>query len=427
MQNLIRGQKIRLPEPPASCTVGICLRFPAGIVSDLSCFGVDAQDQLTDDRYFIFFNQKSSPEGAMRSLGAGEGMDERFAIDLSQLPQSIRKLVFTCNIDGEGSMQQLQEIRLQLKCGNEVFAELSLSGSDFQQEKALILGELYCKDAWRFNAVGQGFAGGLPALLQHFGGKEAAPAPKPPKIDLMKRVEEKAPALVSLVKQARVSLDKTGLRDHRAKVALCLDISGSMLLLYKSGQVQAFAERILALACLFDDDGSIDVFLFGAVAHNVGAMSLDNFHGFIAELREKYPLESRTQYGKAIEMIRRFYFPDVPTRMSNNQMDNKTPTQADLPVYVMFVTDGSTDDKDFSQRQIRMASYEPIFWQFMTIGGGQFEFLQQIDTMTDRYIDNASFFNVAEPKQLPDGELYERLVGEYPGWVEKAKRQGLLR
>lgn len=427
MQTLIRGQKIRLPEPPSICTVGLSVRFPAGIVSDLCCFGVDAQEQLSDDRYFVFFNQKSSPEGAVRSLGSGGGMDERFVVDFSLLPPSISKLVFTCNIDGDGSMQQLQQLRLQLEIGGEVIAEFTLTGSDFQQEKALILGELYFKDIWRFNAVGQGYAGGLPALLKHFGGQEAPPAPKPPKVDLMKRVEEKAPALVSLVKQARVSLEKTSLREHRAKVALCLDISGSMLLLYKSGQVQAFAERILALACLFDDDGSIDVFLFGAVAHDVGAMSLDNFHGFIANMLQKYPLESRTQYGKAIEMIRRFYFPEVATRMSNSQLLSKTPTQSDLPVYVMFVTDGSTDDKEFSQRQIRMASYEPIFWQFMTIGGGQFEFLQQIDTMTDRYIDNASFFNVTEPKQLPDGELYGRLVQEYPNWVEKAKKQGLLR
>lgn len=452
-QTLIRGQKIRLPDEAATLTVGIKVSFPTGISADLSCFGVDAADKLADERYFIFFNQKSSPENAICSLGAGNGFDERFEIQPGKIPASVCKLVFTCNIDeaasgGAASMQSLQAGQVQLLQGTTVIADFPLDGKQFQQEKALILGEIYVRDGvWRFNAVGQGFNGGLAALLKHFGGveaeaspektpeppseaKPAIPPPEPPKASsppVLTKVESKAPALVSLVKTAKVSLDKAGLSsNHRAKVALCLDISGSMATLYKSGQIQAFAERILALACHFDDDGSIDVFLFGVSAHNAGPMSLDSYKGLIGKLLKAHPLEGGTRYGKAIEMIRQFYFPEVSTRMSAKQMAGKSPTQADVPVFVMFVTDGSTDDKDFSERQIRMASYEPIFWQFMSIGGGQFEFLQNLDTMKDRYIDNAGFFNVPEPKALPDAELYERLVKEYPDWVGRAKKQGLL-
>ena len=38
--------------------------------------------------------------------------------------------------------------------------------------------------------------------------------------------------------------------------------------------MQRFAERILALGCNFDDDGEIDVFLFGQNVHQGEAMGL---------------------------------------------------------------------------------------------------------------------------------------------------------
>jgi hypothetical protein len=92
-------------------------------------------------------------------------------------------------------------------------------------------------------------------------------------------------------------------------VALCLDISGSMASLYSSGKIQQFAEKILALGCWFDDDGSIDIFLFGANAHKAGEMTLANFKNFIPNVLNQYPLEGGTYYGKVMKMIRNFYFP----------------------------------------------------------------------------------------------------------------------
>jgi tellurite resistance protein TerA len=42
-----------------------------------------------------------------------------------------------------------------------------------------MVADLYLKDVWRIAAVGQGFAGGLSAVLAHFGGEEAGAAPAP--------------------------------------------------------------------------------------------------------------------------------------------------------------------------------------------------------------------------------------------------------
>lgn len=66
-----------------------------------------------------------------------------------------------------------------MRLGSTVFM---FSGADFQDEKTVIVGEIFKRDSqWRFGALGQGFNGGLSMLLKHFGGVEAdsSPAPTP--------------------------------------------------------------------------------------------------------------------------------------------------------------------------------------------------------------------------------------------------------
>ncbi len=448
MKTFIRGQKSKMSDLTSSgiISVGISVTGSPGQTFDISCFGVDANDQLSDDRYFIFYNQKSSPCGSLAIKGPQSDDLETFHVDISQLPQTIRKLVFTITTDGPGNMSQISKGRLRISDNEKEAAVFQFSGSDFKDEKAIIAGEIYFKDVWRFAAVGQGFNGGLSALLKHFGGEEIAPenppAPPPPPskaIILEKRLEKEAPQLLSLVKKASLSLKKAGLDDHRAKVALCLDISGSMSSLYSSGKIQRFAERILALGCKFDDDGSIDIFLFGENAHEAGEMSIGNFNGHIDRLKQRYGLEGGTYYGKVMKTIRNFYFPDGKGGKRTSLL------QAALPVYVMFVTDGATFDQAITEEQIRWASYEPIFWQFMAIGkskkditgkgamaflksalASDFTFLENLDTMSNRYIDNANFFSVEEPQSISDDELYHLLMTEYPQWLKLAKTNGLL-
>ncbi|MBF0538303.1 MAG: VWA domain-containing protein [Nitrospirae bacterium] len=453
MKDFVRGQKSRLSDITASqrVVVGLICSCNINIVFDVSCFGLDDHDKLSDDRYLIFYNQKASPCGSISSIGQGGDYIERFSIDLSKIPPFIKKLVFVLTIDGSATMSQISGGRLSILDSDNEVARFQFSGADFASEKALIAGELYLKDVWRFAAVGQGFNGGLSALLTHFGATETTAPPQPQtenitrsgseskRVSLEKKISEKAPQLVSLVKSARVSLQKHNLTNHTAKVALCLDISGSMSALYNSGKMQTLAERVLALGCNFDDDGSIDMFLFGAAAHSVGEFGIENFNGFISQLIKKYPLEGSTYYGKVMRVIRDFYFPDGKSEKRSS------PVIAKMPVYVMFVTDGATFDKDVTENQLRWSSYEPIFWQFMAIGkskkdatkkgikgwfqntsGSDFAFLENLDTLGGRYVDNANFFSVEDPQHISDNELYDLLMTEYPAWLKLAREKKLL-
>lgn len=458
MQQINRGQRIKLGDMVRGGNRFnvVVAANGAGLSLDFACFGLDAAGKLSDDRYMTFFNQPVSP-----CSGVAVTDGNMFAFDLDRIPASIDRLVLTAAIDGAGAMGKLNSSSLTLKESGQDVGRFDFTGSDFQDERALMLFEIYRKDGiWRVSATAQGFNGGLDALVRHFGGDVAesstpapavqAPTVKPSgpdltkRINLEKRIAQEAPQLVSLTKKATISLEKVGLSTHRAKVCLILDISISMDWLYKAGKIQAFAERIFALATRFDDDGDIDIFLFGIHVHKPAGMTLANFTAYIRDLLRQYSLEGGTNYGRAFKAVRDHYFPAG------------TPSgPAQLPVYAMFLTDGDTQDKDLARREIMAASHQAIFWQVMAIGRGrpagakkakassgsgwfsrataapaaavsEFPFLDELDDMPGRFIDNVDFFCVSSPDQYTDDELYDLLMTEYPEWLKQAKAKGLI-
>lgn len=204
---------------------------------DSCCFGVDEADQLSDDRYMVFYNQPSSP-GAEIKWRQSEGGGE-YEVSLCTLPESIRKLVFTVSIDGEGTMGQIESFEVSIAQEGCEPLVLRLTGRDFAEEKAIISIEMYIKGEWRFSAVAQGFNGGLSDLLEEYGGEEAdeqiesaeaepapepepvpepVPEPEPAPIDLEKPVSEPA-AVIDLEKpkheSAPLDLEKSAPEPER--------------------------------------------------------------------------------------------------------------------------------------------------------------------------------------------------------------------
>lgn len=180
MTTLQRGQKSKLVDLGVSDAFVVDVQIDAaGQEIDVACFGLDAADKLSDDRYMIFYNQVSAPDNSVAV--AITASKTTFTLDLSKLNNNIQKLVITASMSSAGTMKNIGQS--SVKIGQ---AQLPFSGSDFENEKAIIIGEIYKRDnVWRFGAVGQGFNGGLSALLKHFGGEEiaaaepAAPAPAP--------------------------------------------------------------------------------------------------------------------------------------------------------------------------------------------------------------------------------------------------------
>lgn len=434
---------------------------------DASALLLTEAGKVRSDADFVFYNQPSHASGAVAHVGKSGGVDA-LTVDVGRLEPGIEKVVLAASADGGtfGAVPQLH-LRLLDAAGAEL---LRFDIDDASTETAYVFGEIYRRGTdWKFRAVGQGYDSGLAGLATDFGisvdrpEPATAPAPainlkKQKLVELDKKLAAEAPAMLSLTKKAAVSLEKRGLGEHTARVALCLDISGSMNRLYRNGSMAALAERILALGLRFDDDGQVDVFLFGKDGHAAGALQLDNRADYIPTMLQRFGLEPATYYGKAMALIREHYFGSAQPR--------REPLSDTVPVYVMFITDGQTFDEDGAREQVISSSYEPLFWQFMAIGrssgtvtpgaapseppanagffgrrkppprqgpacGGsgnsEFRFLEELDDMGGRYLDNADFFAVEDPAAIPDEQLFELLMTEYPAWLTQARAKGLLR
>jgi len=282
--DILKGQRLPLDKLLPNSNFQIDLKI-SGIkeVVDFTCFGLDTEQKLSNDAYMTFFNQPKTPCGAIE-LSKYVNDSANFSCNLDKLPTTIDRLVFTACIDGYQTMQHMQRGCFQFLSSGQEVARYSFSGSDFQNEKALMLGELYRKDgAWRFCAIGQGFNGGLDALVKHFGGdvsESNEPAPLP-KISLEKKISAQAPKLIDLAKKATISLEKYNLTSTVARIGLVLDASGSMHSQYNKGKVQNVIERLLPLAVHFDDDEALDVWIFSTTTLSLPAATLENYADYI--------------------------------------------------------------------------------------------------------------------------------------------------
>ena len=263
-------------------------------------------------------------------------------------------------------------------------------------------------------------------------------------IDLRKEAEKN---FISLKKKADEAVSKVGLNGQTARVALAIDISASMSGLYKTGVVQRAVERLLALGVKFDDNRSIDIFLFGQKDYEVGELSERDFFDYVNNhIVRKYQLEGATNYAGVMKRIAKKYYPQAiegssngggilgklfggggSQRFSIDQKAYKAKYQDSEPVYVYFLTDGDNGDKDETEEAIREASKLGIFWQFVGVGDAGFKFLSKLDTLNGRYIDNANFFSCADLDRISDEELFNRSLVEFPSYLNEARSKGLIK
>ncbi|WP_405961489.1 VWA domain-containing protein [Streptomyces sp. NBC_00024] len=237
-----------------------------------------------------------------------------------------------------------------------------------------------------------------------------------PAISLSK-VRETAPALVDLYKAAGASLDKHGLRGQRAAVYLVVDHSGSMRPYYKDGSVQALADRVLGLSAQLDDDGSVPVVFFSTGVDAVTEIGLADHQGRIDRVVAGLGHMGKTDYHLAMDAV----------------IDHYLDRGAEAPAFVVFQTDGGPTGRLAAERYLCKAARLPLFWQFIGFGdpdSRQFDFLRRLDELAvpgKRVVDNAGFFHAGpDPRAVSDGELYDRLLGEFPKWLVAARAQGIV-
>jgi len=426
---LIRGQKLKLSDVLANQLIfSLATTPPTNLNLDIALFGLDSQGKLSNEAYMIFYNQPRSPCGSLK-LSQNNGQQVSFDVNLATLNPQIERLVLTLTIESHQTMAQLPAMAINLQSQQQTVASFPIDGSMFQQEKALMALELYKKDnIWRMNAVGQGFNGGLAALIKHFGGEvaEAVPiqaAPTTPqlsKIDLKKKISlEKAEktgnaSIIDLTKKSLVQLEKKNLLDVQARVALVLDASGSMNHQYHNGDVQKVVDRLMPLAINFDNDGSFECWAFAQYTTQLDDVTLSNVNQFIETTKRgwrNWQVGTRiNEEIPAIEAVINYY----------QQFDDG------IPVYVLFISDGGVGSGRQMQKVLTQAATLPIFWQFVGIGGRNYGVLEKLDDMTGRIVDNCNFFALDRITSISDERLYELLLEEFPSWLNEAKSKRII-
>lgn len=185
--NLGKGQRINLSkEAPSLKKVGVGLGWDTNATDtgkdfdlDASAFLLGANGKIPTEKYFVFYNNLTSPDGAVKHTGdnltgAGDGDDETVLVELSKVDAAVQEMVFVVTIhEAEARKQNFGQvrnafIRLYDQETNKEVAKYELD-EDFSAETAIEFGRLYRKDGeWRFQAVGAGFNSGLQGFVAKY-------------------------------------------------------------------------------------------------------------------------------------------------------------------------------------------------------------------------------------------------------------------
>ena len=200
--NLQAGQKTTL-----SNLMGSTLQFEVRVTIiapfelDVTAFGLTSSEKLFSDDYMIYFNQPVAPNSAV--VLSKSGQSTRFKFDLTRHNQpAVEKFIICATVDSPNhTMKEISSGNVEILTNGTVVANFPISPTLFLSEKAVMVGQIYLKNEWRFGAIAQGFNGGLPALVEHFGGEVAKDEPVAPK-----PVEPPKPP--STINLSKVKLDK---------------------------------------------------------------------------------------------------------------------------------------------------------------------------------------------------------------------------
>lgn len=459
---LSKGQKADITKGRQVHEISIQLSWntqTSGVGVDAAAFLLSERNRCERDEDFIFYGNPVSGEGAVAHSAEGENGAE-LSVSLSKIPQHYARIAVTLTIyEGEQRNQQMKDLSgLQLRLidrkNHEELYRFEY-GADLLEETAVVAGELYRHQGeWKFSAIGSGYNGGLAALCRSYGleveqpsGNEAAAAAEVVEraaavVEQTPKVVEQTPGLVERTPQVvnktpevirqpeaqppvnvlssinlrkkivELTLVKKQLTGVTARVGIVLDITGSMRSLYARGVVQEVVERILAVASKFDDNGSLDVWVYDTEFSRLPPVTEQELGSYV--LTHIMNNDSIHKFGRNNEPP---VMNDVIAKYTKEEPDS-------TPVFIIFINDGGV--VKLTRKVIMAASTLPVFWQFVGIGDSDFEVLKQLDTMSGRLVDNASFIHLDRIEDVSDEELYDQLLNEFPQWLKAAKAKRIL-
>ena len=181
--NLQKGQRIDIGLTKLTIGLGWDPNESTGYDFDLdaSAIMIDSQRKLVSEEYFVFYNNLTSPDGALTHTGddpSGKNSDgdddEAIMIDLEKVDQRVEEILFVVTIeDFERRRQNFGQvrnsyIRIVDQNSNREIAKYELD-EDFSIETGIEFGRLYKKNgSWKFEASGIGYRADLGFFLEKY-------------------------------------------------------------------------------------------------------------------------------------------------------------------------------------------------------------------------------------------------------------------
>lgn len=179
--NLQKGQRENLNAPKFTVGLGWDTNESASGVDfdlDASVFLLGENGKIVGDEFFIFYNNKTSPDGAITHAGdnltgEGEGDDESISVDLTKIDPRVKEICIVVTIhEAESRKQNFGQVRNSfvrvIDADNTEMVKYELD-EDFSIETAVEFGRIYNRNGqWKFEAVGVGMKGGLQDYLNKY-------------------------------------------------------------------------------------------------------------------------------------------------------------------------------------------------------------------------------------------------------------------
>lgn len=181
--NLQKGQRIDIGLTSISVGLGWEPNEGTGAAFDLdaSAFMIDDNRTIPEERYFVFYGNTDSPDGALHHTGddptggnSDGGDDETIKVDLSKVDPRVKEILFVVTIhDAIARRQNYGQvrdsyIRIVDNATSQEIAKYEL-GEDFSIETGVEFGRLYLKDGqWKFEASGKGYKEDLAFFLSKY-------------------------------------------------------------------------------------------------------------------------------------------------------------------------------------------------------------------------------------------------------------------
>jgi tellurium resistance protein TerD len=136
----------------------------------------DQRGRARSENDFVFFNQLASPELSVQQLEQALGADdEQIEIDLRAVPAEVERIAVVLYVnDGPGARRTLGQlrsltVRLLNPAGNAELIRSEDLAPALREETALVLGEVYRHDGWKFRVLGDGYANGIAGIAADYG------------------------------------------------------------------------------------------------------------------------------------------------------------------------------------------------------------------------------------------------------------------